>query len=473
MKKLILFALFAFLSASAALWSSCTEKVTLERDVMSFEVTFVNPPACGLTAGDACPFSLTQGAFSLRLRIRALNEHHEVATNFYKSVVITTVPSGMFMTGPGVHLLPDNRKVLVVALSGGVWEGDVSFIGSFGELRVMVEDMGYEPAPNAATAACASLFPAQGCYAPDDDNPQPGTGSVGVSDKLHFHNPRLSDIQRPWDESLVTNGSRDKEASPLIGFRVTIDGDPYLGTATCAPGESRLVVTAISVSGFNLTDVCDPALPDYAHLYIYNFNTPEETSRGDCILSIQGAVEEFQGYTEMKNPLWEVDRCETGDAYCTVGRPKCTDFLPPAVEVTASMLGNLLTMEKLESALVEVRNVTSSTEFLRCDANGDGVIDYAIPEEKNCKFDCGDEVGCVVKEDYDIYFTWTVNVGGVEVGVVTQGVVPFDPEAAGSLGLPIYRVRGMLKHLDFGAPAWTILPRDFRDVCFTEAECED
>ena len=466
MKKLLLFTLFVLPFA-------CTETVTLERDVLSFEVTYVNPPACGLTEGDACPFSLAADAFTARVRVRALDKDRQTAGNFYKSVVITTVPSGMFISGPDVHLLPDNRKVLVVALNGGVWEGDVTFRGGFGTLRLMVEDMGYEPAPNAATAACASLFPAQGCYAPDDDNPQPGTAAVGVTHPLHFHNPRLADIQRPWDESLVTDGSRDKEASPLAGFRVTIDGDPYLGTATCTPGESRLVVTAISVAGFNMTDVCDPAMPDYAHLYVYNFSTPEETSRGDCILSIQGAIDEFQGYTEMKNPLWEVDRCETGDAFCTVGEPKCTAFLPAPAEITGAMVGDLLAMEKLESALVEVRDVTASSEFLRCDANGDGVIDYNIPEEKNCKFDCGDEVGCVVKEDYDIYFTWTVDVGGVEVGVVTQGVVPFDPEAEGSLGVPIYRVRGMLKHLDFGAPAWIILPRDARDVCFTEAECED
>ncbi len=465
MKKLLLFSLFSLVLA-------CTETVTLKRDVISFEISFVNPPACGLEAGAACPFSLAENGFTARVRIRALNENREVAANFYNSVVVTTVPSGMFVTGGDVHLLPDNRKVLVLAMAAGVWEGDVTFRGAFGEVRLMVEDMGYEPAPNAANAACASLYPAQGCYAPDDDNPAPGTGAVGVTDPLFFDNPRLSDIQRPWDESLVTNSSRDAEASPLSGFRVTIDGDPYLGTAACAPGEHRMVVTAISVAGFNISDVCDPAFPDYAHLYVYNFSTPEETSRGDCILAIQGGIDEFQGYTEMKNPLWEVDRCETGDAFCTVGEPKCTAFLPQPVPITATTLGSLLAMEKLESALVEVTNVTSSTEFLRCDANGDGVIDYAIPEEKNCKYDCGDAVGCVVKEDYDVYFTWTVDVGGVEVGVVSQGLVPFDPEAEGNLGLPIYRVRGMLKHLNFGAPAWIILPRDARDICLTQADCD-
>jgi hypothetical protein len=467
MKKLFLLIPFLFASVFA-----CTENVTLKRDVISFEVSFVTPPTCGLEAADACAFSLAENAFTARVRIRALNENMEVAASFYNSIVVTTVPSGMFVSGDDVHLLPDNRKVLVLAMNAGVWEGDITFRGSFGALRLMVEDMGYEPAANAANAACAAIYPAQGCYAPDDDNPLPGTGAVGVSELLHFDNPHLADIQRPWDESLVTSGSTDKEASPLSGFRVTIDGDPYLGTAACAPGESRLVVTAISVAGFNISDVCDPAFPDYAHLYVYNFSTPEETSRGDCILSIQGAIDEFQGYTEMKNPLWEVDRCETGDAFCTVGEPKCTAFLPDPVEITATTLGNQLAMEKLESALVEVRNVTSSTEFLRCDANGDGVIDYAIPEEKNCKYDCGDEIGCVVKEDYDIYFTWTVDVGGVEVGVVSQGIVPFDPEAEGNLGLPIYRVRGMLKQLDFGAPEWIILPRDARDVCLTQADCE-
>lgn len=450
---------------------ACTDTVRITSEVVSFEVTFVSAPACGLDSQPVCPFSLREGDFQVRLRIRAVDENHETVTSFHKSVMLSTVPSGMFPSGPLVHLLPDNRKVMVLPMTAGVWEGDISLIGAFGTVRILVEDMGYEPAPNAATAACANLYPAQGCYTPDDDNPNPGSGAVGVADTLTFHTPRLSDIQKPWDESLVVNNSRDKEASPLSGFRVTIEGDPYTGTATCAPGESRLVVTSISVAGFNISDVCDPLFPDYAHLYIYNFSTPEETSRGDCILSLQGGIDEFQGFTEMKNPLWEVDRCKSGDAFCTPGEPKCSQFLPQPVEITPAILGNLLSMEKLESALVEVRNVTSSGEFRRCDANGDGVIDYAIPEEKNCKYDCGDEVGCVVKEDYDIYFTWTVDVGGMEVGIVSRGVVPFDPEAEDNLGIPIYRIRGMLKHLDFGSPAWIILPRDAADFCLTSDNC--
>ncbi len=464
MKKL----LWIFLSVFGF---ACTETVRLDSEVVSFEVTFVNAPSCGTAGQSMCPFSLQAGDFTVRLRVRAVDADHQTVANFHKSVVVSTVPSGLFPSGPLVHLLPDNRKVMVLPLANGTWEGDVSFIGAFGTVRILVEDMGYEPAPNASTAACANLYPAQGCYAPDDDNPNPGSGAVGVADALSFHTPRLSDIQKPWDESLVVNNSRDKEASPLSGFRVTIEGDPYTGTDTCAPGESRLVVTSISVAGFNLSDVCDPLFPDYAHLYVYNFSTPEETSRGDCILSLQGGIDEFQGFTEMKNPLWEVDRCKEGDAFCTPGQPKCTRFLPSPVEITPAMLADLLTMEKLESSLVEVRNVTASSEFRRCDANGDGVIDYAIPEEKNCKYDCGDEVGCVVKEDYDIYFTWTIDVGGMEVGVVSRGIVPFDPEAESSLGRSIYRIRGTLKHLDFGAPAWILLPRDAGDFCLDASDC--
>lgn len=450
---------------------ACTQTVRIDSEVVSFEVAFVNAPACGLFDQERCPFSLQANDFTVRLRIRAVDENHETVTTFHKSVVISSVPAGMFPSGPRVYLLPDNRKVMVVPLLNGVWEGDISMLGALGTVRLLVEDMGYEPAPNAVTAACANLYPAQGCYAPDDDNPHPGSGAVGVSEPLVFATPRLSDIQKPWDESLVVNNSRDKEASPLSGFRVTIEGDPYTGTATCAPGERRLVVTSISVAGFNLSDVCDPLFPDYAHLYVYNFSTPEETSRGDCILWLQGGIDEFQGFTEMKNPLWEVDRCKNGDSFCTIGRPKCTSFLPQPVEITPTMLGNLLSMEKLESALVEVRNVTASREFRRCDANGDGVIDYAIPEEKNCKYDCGDEVGCVVKEDYDIYFTWTVDVGGIEVGVVSRGLVPFDPEDEANLGVSIYRIRGTLKHLDFGSPAWILLPRDAADFCLTSDNC--
>ncbi len=452
---------------------ACTEKVYLHRDVISFSVTFATEPACGTSFANRCAFSLAEDAFTVRLRVEALNEFRQVATGFNHSIIISTTPGGMFIPGgPGVKLLPDNRRVLIVTMNQGVWEGDVTFRCAFGEARILAEDMGYEPSPNAATAACANIYPSRGCFAPDDDNPNPGSGAIGASDALHFFNPRLRDIQHPWDESLITNNSRDRDASPLEGFRVTVDGDPFTGNPDCAPDERRLVVTAISLNGFNVTDVCSPGYPDYAHMYVYNFNTPEDLSRGDCLVWLQGAVAEFQGFTELKNPLWEVDRCKPGDGFCTVGQPKCVSQVPDPITITPDMLGSLVGMERIESALVEVTDVVSSHEFRVCDANGDGVIDYNIPQERTCKFNCGDEVGCVVKEDYDIYFTWTVDTGGREVGVVTKGLVPFDPEAAENLGRPIHKVRGLLKHLNFGAPAWIILPRDARDVCLTADNCD-
>ncbi|MBU1238758.1 hypothetical protein KJ865_03530, partial [Myxococcota bacterium] len=226
----------------------------------------------------------------------------------------------------------------------------------------------------------------------------------------------------------------------------------------------------------NPGNVGDPIVSDYASLYIYNFNTPEDMFKGDCLLMFQGALDEFQGFTEMKNPFWTVDWCtdaEEAEGWCTVEEPKCRHLIPDPVELTGADLDDPIAMEKLESALVRVTNVTASSEFRPCDLNGDGMIDYDNYEEDQCKENCGDEVNCVVKEDFEQYFTWTVDLDGVEVGVVTRGIVDFDPEATASLGANVYSITGTLKHLSFGSPAWIITPRDQDDFCLVASDCQE
>lgn len=257
-----------------------------------------------------------------------------------------------------------------------------------------------------------------------------------------------------------------------------------MGDDSCAAGEQRLVVTQVGVAGFYVTDVCnrvdptsatDPLTSDYASLYVYNFNTPEELSRGDCLLMFQGAVDEFQGFTEMKNPFWEVDHCEESDGFCEVGEPKCRHLLPTPTELDSSMLADDLAMEKLESSVVTVRNGVSPATFESCDFNDDGVVDWYDEEEDACYEDCEDAPsGCIVKENYDRYFTWFVTVGGEKVGVVTRGVIDesvFNPEER--LGETVYSITGTLKHLSFGTPAWIMNPRDQEDFCVTESDCQN
>ena len=226
-------------------------------------------------------------------------------------------------------------------------------------------------------------------------------------------------------------------------------------------GQQRelMVVTALTVDGFYVTDVCNADGTAFAHVYMYNFNTPEDLLRGDCLLELTGTVEEFQGFTEMKNPFWVVDVDETQP-----DTPRCIDLLPAPTELTAAMLTDDYVMEGLESGLVTIAGATLLTEFESCDLNGNGAI--GGDEEWDCSRDCGDAIDCVVLESYQTYFQWSVNKDGQELNVVTRGVIEFDPEAAvedNPSGLLITRLTGTLRHLDFGRPQWTLEPRDDND----------
>ncbi|MDA3863056.1 MAG: hypothetical protein PF689_04225 [Deltaproteobacteria bacterium] len=458
--------------------NSCLDNKSMNKEITSFRVSLTSTPSCGLDSEDECLFSLEDNSFSIDVKVEALLANRSINTNFNSSVIVSVVPSGIFdRDDPNFRDLPDGRDVIIIKLVQGVWEGQISFKGAFGPTSIIAEDVGYEPAANVSEATCYQKY-TQGCFAVDDDNPLPGSGAAGVSNFLYFDNPRIYDIQRP--EDLENIESKYGDYSPLEGFRVQVDGSPYQGNQ-CAAGESRLVVTQVGVAGLYVTDVCnrldpnnpsDPIVSDFASLYIYNFNTPEELSIGDCLLSFQGSIDEFQSFTEMKNPFWTVDECTEEDDFCEKGEPKCTGQLPAPVELNTSIFNDFRSMEELEASLVKVTNVVSNTEFRRCDLNNDGIIDFDDDQEDQCKDDCGTQVDCVVKEDFDQYFTWTVDMDGVEVGIVTRGVVPFDPEDPANQGINIHSITGNLKHLYFGKPAWIILPRTPSDLCINQSDCQ-
>jgi hypothetical protein len=458
---------------------TCTVTEKVDWEIVSLKVSFTNQPSCGLTEDNKCEFSLVDDSYTIDLKVEAMGGSGFENT-FSRSVLLSMVPAGIFSTdNESVKTLPDGRRAKIVKLQNGIWTGSISFKGGFGNVRIFAEDVGYEPTENLMNAACYHEYPGVGCFAPDDNNANIGSGAAGVSEEIFFDNPRIKDIQKPTDESAI--GGRDGDYTPLDGFRVTVDGDPYLGVDACAAGEARIVVTAVGVAGFYVTDVCnradpsnvnDPIISDYASLFVYNFNTPEDMYKGDCVTMFQGAVDEFQGFTEMKNPFWTIDMCTEHDDYCVVDQPKCKHLIPEPIELTSTILSDAISMEKLESAVVRVTNAPSVTEFRVCDFNGDGVIDYDNYEEDQCKEQCGNDVKCVVKEDFDRYFTWTIEIEGQEVGVVTKGIVSFDPELDTNLGKTIYSITGTLKHLSFGSPAWIITPRGPEDFCLTAQDCE-
>jgi hypothetical protein len=448
-------AIFVITLATALVAPGCTKHHTFPTTTVSFEVTFAAADGCGTEGTELCEHRASPMAFTAS--VRALKADGTLDTSFNGTVALSLVPSGLFSDEHPV--LPDGRRVEMVNLvNGEAPDITLEFTRAFGEITLLVEDFGYTKAANVLDAACLDLFPAPGCFAVDDDDLDIGTGAAGVSEPIFFENPTIHDIQYTDIQNVLDFGGFP---SPLFRFRVTVDAEsrddvPTLADCVDSQGQQRelMVVTALTVDGFYVTDVCNADGTAFAGVYMYNFHTPEDLIRGDCLIELTGTVEEFQGFTEMKNPFWVVD-VDPDDPET----PRCADLIPPPTELTSAMLVDDHVMEGLESGLVTIANATLAAEFRSCDLNGNGAIGNS--NEWDCSSDCGDEIDCVVLESYQTYFQWSVNKDGQELKVATRGVIDFDPEE--NLGLQITRLTGTLRHLDFGRPQWTLEPRDDND----------
>lgn len=442
----------ALLVLALAVLGGCVERREFPTTTASFAVTLESLSGCGASPDAPCVHSSQLEAH--RASIRALTAEGTLDTTFNGSVVLTLLPAGILEGG---FLMSGGRRGTTVRLVGGLAEDlEISFSRAFGEVRLLVEDLGYTRATLVTEAACYDIYPTPGCFSRDDDDISVGTGAAGVSDPVFFTNPRIYDIQYTEVESV---GEAQGWPSPLDGFRPTVDADgrdlvPTLADCVGGPQGQRelVVVTSVTVDGFYVTDVCNAAGPSFAHLYVYNFNTPENLQVGDCLRDLTGTIQEFHGFTELKNPFWQVD-CDPLDPGCRL--PRCADLVPAPVTLNATMMADQHHMESLEAGIVELLDATLATEFRACDLNGNGTI--AGDDEWACARACGDAIDCVVAENYASYFQWTVHKDGREINVLTRGTLDFDPER--HLGEHVTRITGTLRHLDFGRPPWTIAPR--------------
>jgi hypothetical protein len=103
--------------------------------------------------------------------------------------------------------------------------------------------------------------------------------AMGVSSQvLYFEQPSISDVQRTADEC----------CSPLDGQRVNID-------------KGEIYVTRLTGNGFNFQDV---SAPDWNGMFVFAFNGVEGLRVGTKLLSIGGAVTEFQSATQLTEPVY-------------------------------------------------------------------------------------------------------------------------------------------------------------------------
>ncbi|MDC0722890.1 hypothetical protein [Nannocystis bainbridge] len=227
----------------------------------------------------------------------------------------------------------------------------------------------------------------------------PGSYATGLSPTIHVAHPTLREI----------NETDIPASSPLNGDFVKVN----------AEGRT-LVVTGIAVDGFYLTDLTDMAT-GYNAIFAHTHSRPKGIEQGSVIEDIIGTVVEFYGFTELSFPTYRVGG-------------KLSNLVP--VQITSDLVDDDQAMEKLESRLVEVRDVTV----------------------------------CPLGDGYATFGQWVVLVdpsgncnngkGGVNV-VSALSATGFDPadHVGGKLNIV-----GDLRYHAAARPSWLLYTRDDADI---------
>ncbi|MDI7267087.1 MAG: hypothetical protein QME96_03725 [Myxococcota bacterium] len=334
-----------------------------------------------------------------------------------------------------------------VPLAGeAVATAEVSVAKGYGDTYIWAADIGFVPGP-VVGSQCGDGIDNDGdgrtdfgddpgCAWSNDDSETPGSFAVGVSEPLHFANPRVSDVQ---GRSFT---------SPLEGRAVTIDA----GT---------LVVTRVSTSGLYVTDISEDR--DYTSLFAYNYNTPHRVRVCDRLVAVGGIVSEFYGLTELVFPSWTLDPSVRRAAPLPAGPDECP--VPEPVELDAVTLRNPRAMESLESALVAVVGGTITRNFVDCDYNRNRSIDWDRLDERECADTCDADPDCTERSQFRRYGQFGVVLPGAtpagraKVFVVTREAIPeeeFDPSVEDHRGRTVALVRGTLQHIEFLGVPWIV-----------------
>jgi hypothetical protein len=262
-----------------------------------------------------------------------------------------------------------------VTLKDGEARGvPVSVVRAHGATNIWVEDRGTDDAP--------------------------GSYATGLSPTIHVAHPTLREI----------NETEIHASSPLNGDFVKVNTEGR-----------TLVVTGIAVDGFYVTDTSESS-GAFNAIFAHTHSRPKGVEQGSVIEEIIGTVVEFYGFTELGFPTYRVGG-------------KVDDLVP--VQLTASLVAQDLEMEKLESRLVEVRDVTV------CPL-GDGYASFGqwvvlLDPAGNC----------------------STGKGGVNV-VSALSATGFDP--ANHVGARLKRITGDLRYHAAARPSWLLYTRGDEDI---------
>lgn len=229
---------------------------------------------------------------------------------------------------------------------------------------------------------------------------KPGSYATGLSPAIHVQHPTLYDVSQ----------TENIESSSLNGDFVQIN-----------TAGRRLVATGIAIDGFYIVDLDEPT-DSFNAIFARTFSRPKGVEVGDIITALIGTVEDFYGFTQLSFPSYKVDgKIDSISAY----------------ELDPDIVDDDLAMEKLESRLVEVKNVTV----------------------------------CPLGESYSRFGQWVVlldangncNAGTSAITVVSAlSAAMFTPEDWVGAVLP--RITGNLRYHAAATPSWILTTRSDADI---------
>jgi hypothetical protein len=420
------------------------------------------------------PLPLPTGLVDLDFDVEALGADGQLdpLSGFVR---ISSVPGSVVeVTGDRAS----GRNVLL--LDGSAMNQHVRLRNARGSTRLWVEDIGYIPADPEKPPACANGidddgdglvdYPQDpGCAFANDDTENGGTYAAGVSPPVRFELPRLGDVQ----------GRGASTPYELEAVEVKTQDPAFL------------VVTRIAADGFYVTDINDTL--GYNHAFAFTFSTPPFLRVCDRITKLTGTASEFFGFTELSFPSFERHAwrfptdTDPGDGPCLVPEP---------VSITSTAAEDPVLMEKIESALVSVKDVTIGQYFgpnlpvlnfangqsdcaiappvtfaadaSNCDLDGSGAIDFTQGScEGACANACGDEPNCVEWTGYVSRGNYRVVFPDAKsLQINTRAISGFDPPSM--RGQPVRSLTGTLRNFSGGALNWTIEAR-----CGDDLVCDD
>ncbi|MBI5543197.1 MAG: hypothetical protein HY901_04875 [Deltaproteobacteria bacterium] len=346
-------ALWALLGLAPLAGCECTgETYELPHRVESFRVqvksvqSFSSDGSTSFKSwSQTAPMGMPRVGALLEVEVTALDEAGVNLLSFQKPISFRVTPGHVVAAGPLADPLvtqieEGNISVLrktdprMLEMRDGVARGFVLVEKVFGPTVLWAQDSPPAPVfvlpseegddenaplPDAGVEFDAGPSP-EGLDAAWQEHDGGRTYAAGVSDPLWFASPSLADTQLlPGKEpgfpaapgcQQASPGWNNK-ASPFVGNFLTID-TPYPA--------GDMIVSAIFAEGFYCTDlisapVNDPFYTDdptghrtmpgtFGHMYVYNYNYPDNLFVGDRVHSVTGTVQEFSGDTQMVFPSW-------------------------------------------------------------------------------------------------------------------------------------------------------------------------